>query len=367
MINLKSGNLLEAKTEALVNTVNCVGVMGKGIALQFKQAFPQVFNEYRKACERGELRPGKVQVVSTKSLFYPRYVINFPTKDHWKGKSKIQDIKTGLNSLVETVQRVGITSISIPPLGCGNGGLNWLEVRPLIEEAFSILPNVEVFVFEPDGAPIANSMPIGTKIPNLTFSRALVLRLWMAYQNLDLDTELNQLVVQKLCYFLQVAGVDLKLNYVRGQYGPYADNLKFVLQTMEGHYTRGYGDKADPAAEIQLLIKDSSVIDEAIKTNTQAVESLWKVIRLVDSFHTPYLLELLSTVHFVSAESKEASLSYSYVVTGVKEWSQRKESLFRPKDVKLAWEHLKELGWIKTPEVPESKYSANFARINWSS
>ncbi len=367
MIKIQTGNLLEAKTEALVNTVNCVGVMGKGIALQFKQAYPEVYKEYKRSCERGELRPGLVQVVATRSLFHPRYVINFPTKDHWRGKSKLADIREGLKSLVETVISMGITSIAIPPLGCGNGGLSWAEVRPLIESAFAGLSSVEVNLYEPAGAPAAMSMPVGTKKPNLTFNRALVLKLWMAYCNLDFDTELNQLVVQKLCYFLQNTGQDLKLEFVRGTYGPYADNLKFVLQRLEGHYTRGYGDRSSPNSSIELLLKDSTELDEILKSDPDAIERLVKVIKLVDSFHSPYLLELLSTVHFVASESEEASSGYSAVVTAVREWSERKESLFRPKDVKLAWEHLKGQGWINTPKTKQSKFAENYERINWTS
>ena len=117
--------MLEATTEALVNTVNCVGVMGKGIALQFKQAFPDNFVQYEKACRTKEVRPGKVSVFYTGNLFNQKYVINFPTKRHWKEKSRIADIKSGLEDIVRQIQALGIRSISIPPLGCGNGGLDW--------------------------------------------------------------------------------------------------------------------------------------------------------------------------------------------------------------------------------------------------
>ncbi|MEA5583638.1 macro domain-containing protein [Nodularia harveyana UHCC-0300] len=173
MMEFKQGNLLEEKAEALVNTVNNVGVMGKGIALQFKQAYPENFRQYEKACRAGEVEPGKMFTVSTGSLFNPRYIINFPTKRHWKSKSKIEDIKTGLVALVAEIQKLGITSIAIPPLGCGNGGLNWLEVKPLIESAFAQLPNVQIIIFEPSGAPVAEKMQVATKKPNMTRGRAL--------------------------------------------------------------------------------------------------------------------------------------------------------------------------------------------------
>lgn len=147
MIILKQGNLLEDEAEALVNTVNCVGVMGKGIALQFKQAYPEMFSEYEKACRRKEVQPGKMHVVSTKSLLNPKYIINFPTKRHWKNKSRMEDIELGLADLIKVVKELNIKSIALPPLGCGNGGLRWDEVRPKIEAAFKHLKEVEVHLY----------------------------------------------------------------------------------------------------------------------------------------------------------------------------------------------------------------------------
>ena len=152
MIEFKQGNLLKENAEALVNTVNCVGVMGKGIALQFKQAFPENFRQDEKACRAGEVQPGRMFIVPTGNLFYPRYIINFPTKRHWRSKSKIEDIKSGLKALVAEVQELAISSIAIPLLGCGNGGLDWAKVKPLIESTFVELPELKVIVFEATGA-----------------------------------------------------------------------------------------------------------------------------------------------------------------------------------------------------------------------
>ncbi len=165
MLKLKRGNLLDEKTEALVNTVNCVGVMGKGVALQFKRAFPDNFKQYQKACKNNEVEPGRMFIVATDSLLNPRYIINFPTKRHWRQPSQLDDIKTGLAALVAEVQRLKIQSIAIPPLGCGNGGLDWAEVKPLILEAFKPLPKIEVIVFEPAGAPSVEARAIATSQP----------------------------------------------------------------------------------------------------------------------------------------------------------------------------------------------------------
>lgn len=152
VIHSVKGNLLEDSSEAYVNTVNTVGVMGKGIAFQFKQAFPDVFKQYEKDCRKGLVKIGKMHVVEVQGLATPKYVINFPTKEHWRHPSKIEYIEKGLIDLVKIVQELQIESIALPPLGCGNGGLNWYEVRPLIIEAFQPL-NIKVHLYEPAGAP----------------------------------------------------------------------------------------------------------------------------------------------------------------------------------------------------------------------
>ncbi len=158
MIKLTQGDMLNANTEALVNTVNCVGVMGRGIALQFKKVFPENFKRYKAACDRKEVQPGKMFTFDLNNLYNPRYVINFPTKRHWKGKSRMEDIESGLKALVEEVRRRNFHSIAIPPLGCGLGGLRWADVRVKIENAFEDLADVQVLLYEPKGAPPAEKI-----------------------------------------------------------------------------------------------------------------------------------------------------------------------------------------------------------------
>ncbi|MCX6916738.1 MAG: macro domain-containing protein, partial [Verrucomicrobia bacterium] len=237
MIQYKTGNLLEANADALVNTVNSVGVMGKGIALQFKQAFPENYDQYRQACERGEVQPGRMFVFATGNLMGPRFIINFPTKRHWKGKSQIEDVDGGLDALVEVIRTNRIRSIAVPPLGCGNGGLDWRVVRPLIERKLSPLANVEVLVYEPTGAPANRDMRIATKEPNMTRGRAALLGIFSKY--LIPGYELTMLEIQKLAYFLQEAGEPLRLQFMKEKYGPYAETLHHVLQRIEGHFIRG--------------------------------------------------------------------------------------------------------------------------------
>ena len=206
-----------------MDTVNCVGVMGRGIALQFKKSYPENFNFYKKICDDKGLSPGKVLVYDLDRFINPRYIINFPTKLHWKDKSKLDYIDAGLKSLVSEIQRLAIKSIAIPPLGCGLGGLDWKEVRSHIENALSELSNVEVILYEPAGAPKA--MVNVSKVPNMTKGRAALLELMRHYLSGLMDPFISLLEVHKLMYFMQEAGENLRLKYSKALYGLYAENL----------------------------------------------------------------------------------------------------------------------------------------------
>jgi O-acetyl-ADP-ribose deacetylase (regulator of RNase III) len=149
MVEFRTGDILKSPAEALVNPVNCVGVMGRGLALQFKGKFPGNFKAYAAACGRGEVQPGRMFVFQTGSLTGPKYVVNFPTKRHWRDASRMEDIEAGLTTLHAEVKERGICSIAIPPLGAGLGGLDWKQVRPIIVQAMSTLTAVQVIVFKP--------------------------------------------------------------------------------------------------------------------------------------------------------------------------------------------------------------------------
>jgi O-acetyl-ADP-ribose deacetylase (regulator of RNase III) len=151
MLELVDGNLLEAQTDALVNAVNTEGVMGKGIALQFKRKFPEMFESYRRACHAGEVQPGRMHVFEVGEGSQPRYIINFPTKRRWRSATRLEDIDAGLTALIHEVQRLKIRSIAVPALGCGNGGLDWSEVLPRIKGVLGSLQEVKVIVYSPQG------------------------------------------------------------------------------------------------------------------------------------------------------------------------------------------------------------------------
>ncbi|MBX9772071.1 MAG: macro domain-containing protein [Candidatus Obscuribacterales bacterium] len=351
MIEVTFGNLLERDAEALINTVNCVGVMGKGIALQFKRAYPENFKAYELACKHKEVQIGKMFVYSTGSFVNPRFIINFPTKDHWRSPSKIEYIEKGLDDLVQWLEEHKIHSVAMPPLGCGNGGLEWMEVYQLVVKAFEKNPEIKVYLFSPLGAPAADKMPVNTKRPNMSVGRAAVLTLANRYQLMDISEEITQIVLQKLSYFLQSSGFDLRLNFQKGTYGPYAENLNHVLQVMEGHFIRGYGDRSSIDGSIEILPDCINEATAVLNSTSGLAEHTARVLELIEGFNSEYLLELLSTVHWIAHHDPEGAADYAKIAPQVKEWSVRKSKLFGSDDIKVAWERLVEKGWITPPEI----------------
>lgn len=347
MITYTTGNLLEAKTEALVNTVNCVGIMGKGIALQFKQAYPDNYGQYARACHAGEVQPGSMFITRTGSMLPPYYIINFPTKRHWRGKSRLEDIEAGLAALAQEIIRLGIRSIALPPLGCGSGGLDWRDVRPRIEQSLETLEGVKIVVYEPRGAPVPTAMVVADKNASLTRARATLLLLFDTYS--AQDYQLSRLETQKLAYLLQEAGEPLRLNYVKHQYGPYAHNLNHVLQLMEGSFIRGFGDGTQKSA-IQTLPGATQSAREFIDDDQEALQRLQHIANLIAGFETPYGLELLASVHWLAVHEDPQVTSPEAATDELQRWNPRKGSMFHLEHVRVAWQRLRETGMI----VPDS-------------
>lgn len=347
MIEFTEGNLLNAPVEAFVNTVNTVGVMGKGIALQFKQAYPQMFRAYEHACKAGEVQLGKVQVHDLGGLAGgPRWIINFPTKGHWRAGSRMADIESGLKDLTDTIQRLNIKSIAVPPLGCGHGGLNWDEVRPLIESALGSLPEVRVLVFAPGNTPNAATMPNRTERPKMTIGQAALIALMERYLKGLLDPFVSLLEIHKLMYFLQEAGQPLRLQYEAKEFGPYAKNLRQVLIRLESHYTQGYGDGKDsPAKPIELL---PGAVDEAtsfLQEDDAIRQRMDRVTDLIEGYEDPVGLELLSSVHWVMRHNPDAQLNAEAAARAVHEWNVRKRHTLKTEHLTKAWQHLADKGW----------------------
>ncbi|MDH5510916.1 MAG: macro domain-containing protein [Nitrospinota bacterium] len=344
MIEYKKGDILGEDVEALVNTVNCVGVMGRGIALQFKNNFPDNFRIYAAACKKGIVQPGKMFVFESYRITNPKYIINFPTKRHWRGKSRLEDIKTGLRSLTEEIRVRNIRSIAIPPLGSGLGGLEWNSVKTLIEAALSKIEGLDVIIYEPAGAPEANTMAHSSEVPSMTKGRAALVALMQRYLNGLMDPFVTLLEVHKLMYFMQETGEPLQLKYNKAVYGPFAENLSHVLKKIEGHFVSGYADGGDaPDKELTLVpgsIEDAVKFLESTPVTKAHIE---RVADLVEGFETPFGLELLSTVHWVATNMNAHTIED--VVSKTYEWNERKRQ-FTERQIKVAYMVLQQKGWL---------------------
>ncbi len=348
MIEFGSGNLLDAEVQALVNTVNTVGIMGKGIALQFKKAYPENFAAYAKACERDEVQVGRMFIHDLGQLLNPRYIINFPTKRHWRGHSRLEDIEAGLEALVQDVKHFHIHSLALPPLGCGQGGLAWDDVLPLIQKAFAELPDVRVVVYAPGATPVAASMPNKTKRPNMTIGRAVILGLMHRYSEPGYDYPITVLEIQKLAYFQQVAGERLKMHFEKGTFGPYADELRHVLNKIEGHFIEGFADgKNQPTTPIRVLPAAAEEAEWFLKQQGETLERFERVAALIHGFETPFGMELLSSVLWVATQELHATgLDVNRVIAGVHSWNERKQRLMHADHIRMAWQRLREQEWL---------------------
>jgi len=346
MIEYKTGDILAEDAEALVNTVNCMGFMGRGIALQFKKAWPENFKVYAAACRKGEVQPGQMLVFETGLLTNPRYIVNFPTKRHWRGNSRIEDIEAGLMALGREVRERKIQSIAMPALGAGLGGLDWAEVRELIERFVQGLPGVRVIAFEPSGVPADGVGVRARKVPPMTPGRAVLVGLMDRYLAGLLDPFVSLLEVHKLMYFMQEAGEPLRLRIVKAPYGPYAENLRNVLAAIEGHFISGYGVGGDaPDKLLELVpgaIKDARNMLEQQPTTMSRFE---QVARLIEGFESPFGLELLATVHWVI--HREQATSTEEVVARTYAWDERKKRFSR-KQILLGARVLSERGFGPT-------------------
>lgn len=336
------GNLLEAHTQALVNTVNTVGVMGKGIALQFKEAFPMNFKIYADACKKKELITGKLLVVKEQTLEGEKIIINFPTKTDWFMKSKYEYVEEGLIELAKVIKEYKIESIAIPPLGCGNGGLKWEKVRPMIEKYLGHLTNVNIQVFEPNEAvkEILKQQDTKKEI-KLTPARAMVLYAMFFYESLGENASL--FVANKLAYFLQRLGEKSlnKLKFEASHYGPYAVQVEHLLHNVNGKYLKGLEQMNAKAFEpLELQYDKVKEVSDYIKNELSGEQRtrLSNLVKLIDGFQSALSLEILATVDFVRKD--KPGMNQEDIVKTIHNWSDRKRKLFQEKYIQIASKHL---------------------------
>jgi len=351
MIRYKQGNLLEAEVEAVVNTVNTVGVMGKGIALMFKEAFPENFKRYAAACKAKEVRVGHMFVTERHELMGPRWIVNFPTKQHWRHPTKLEWIVDGLKDLHSVIREKAIKSIAVPPLGCGHGGLEWSVVRPAIAEALGDLDDVDIIVYEPTFK--YQNVAKRTGVKELTPARALLAELVRRYWVLGIECSL--LEIQKLAWFLErnierlSPDNPLNLRFTANKFGPYANRLDHLLNALDGSYLHCEKRLAD-AGPMDIIWFDEDRKDY-VQTYLKGQEAkpylaaLEATADLIDGFESPLGMELLASVDWLLfKEGCEPSASSIKGCLG--KWpggaraGERKLKLFDERLIGLALERL---------------------------
>lgn len=334
------GNLLSAPTDALVNTVNTVGVMGKGIALQFKERFPLNFKVYEKASKSGEVRIGKMLVVKENTLEGEKLIINFPTKTDWFKKSQYNFVEDGLKDLVKVIEQYKIKSIAIPPLGCGNGGLQWTKVKVLMEKYLGGLNDVDIVIYEPnDQVKEILQKEESEKESRLTPAKAMILYALFKYERFgEIATVF---AANKLAYFLQEIGENLRLKFEPYTYGPYAQAVDKLLYALNGKYLKGLEQmNAKPFEPLQLNYKRYSEVEDYVNKalTSEQKNRLSNLFKAIDGFESTLSLEILSSTHY--ALKANPGLKREELLERV-QWTARKKELITAEYVDIAYQHLK--------------------------
>ncbi len=338
MISYTKGNILESEAEALVNTVNTQGVMGKGIALQFKNAFPYNFKVYKDVCKEGELAPGKLLIVRDQDLLGgEKWIINFPTKTSWKRPSEYEYIEKGLDELVKQLPDLNISSIALPPLGSGNGGLDWNRVKQIINEKLSGVSQ-EVTVYEPN-AMIEESM----KKERVKLTEARAMLLFVLYQLQSSGEFVSEFSSEKVCYFLQRFGAKkyLKLDFQKNFYGPYSGKVRHVVNYLNGSYIMGYSamDKK-PFEALQLMPDGKEAVKDYLKDKPELIKIISDTEKFLDGFYSDFALELLSSIDYIIQRDK--TYDFDNIKAALSGWSERKRTMFsNDKFIVIALNHLK--------------------------
>lgn len=344
-LTFKTGDMFSEPVEALVNTVNCVGVMGKGVALTFKQRWPANFKAYKKACEAKTLNPGTMLVFDTRQLLPsdgPRYLVNFPTKAHWRSPSKLAYIEQGLDALVREILNYRITSIALPPLGCGNGGLNWDDVKPLIANKLSELSDVNVIVFAPKESADEPEYAATPPALAMNFPRAMILKCLVELE-VYFDGAFDRISLQKIVYFLQTLGVDFRLKFQRNLYGPYSETLKKAFVSFEKYgLIKGFltDDRRAHITPVGCAAADGFLRN----SNQSAEEIVTRLSHLIQGYESPYGLEVLSSVHWLAHHERRYPIEK--IIEEMKSWNERKRNTFDDDTIRAAYQRLKDDGLL---------------------
>jgi len=323
MIKYVKGNILESEAQAIVNTVNTVGVMGKGIALQFKREYPNNYKAYLEACKKKQIRVGEIFLFKDHNLSSgDKIIINFPTKNDWRKPSELSFIEEGLNDLIVKIHENKIKSIAIPPLGAGNGGLDWLKVKKVIEEKLSNV-NIDIIIYEPTDQIVEHMKKERVK---LTDARALLL--YVLYDLVRNGEYVSEFSSEKVCYFLQRFGAKeyFNLNFKPEFYGPYSGKVRYVLNALNGSYVMGYSDMSKKPFDPLTVVGDGY---QTVISHIERKQELFKIAKettnFLDGFYSDFALELLSSIDFIATENN--TFDKEVISKKLHEWSDRKQSL----------------------------------------
>lgn len=342
MIEYTIGNMFESDAEALVNTVNTVGVMGKGVALQFKKNYHNNYKAYVEACKNGEVQIGRMFVVRDHSLLGEKLIVNFPTKTDWRKPSEYEYVERGLDALVDTIRQYSIKSIAIPPLGAGNGGLHWDKVKKMIEEKLAAL-DVRIIVYEPSQQ---IKEQLAKERVKLTDARALLL--YVLFDLVRHGEYVSEFSCEKVCYFLQRFGAKkyFKLEYVPYYYGPYSGKVRHVLYALNGSYIMGYSDMDKKAFSPLNLIPDCwNEVSQYVESKSELKEIAERTMAFLRGFYSDFALELLSSIDFL-LQSGQATDRQS-VIEGLNNWNNHKRSLFSDtRYIDISLKHLSEASFV---------------------
>jgi len=333
-------NLLDSKAQALVNTVNTMGIMGKGIALQFKERFPQNFKIYAAACKKGEVKIGQMFVVKENTLDGEKIIINFPTKKEWFKKSQYSYIEEGLIDLVRVIKEYNIQSIALPPLGSGNGGLDWERVKKIMVAYLEPLQGVEIMVYEPNAA-VKEILQKEEQKKDVKLTPGRAMLLYALFQYEKLGETASVFAANKLAYFLQKSGEPLRLQFVPYTYGPYAPAIEKVLYALNGKYLTGMEQmSAKPFEPIKLNQDRYNEVQDYIKTNLTSEQKgrLNGLFNIISGFESTLSLEILASVHYLLNESPD--LNREDLLHKIQSWNNRKKSLITEDYIQIAYNHL---------------------------
>jgi len=356
MIDVKIGNILDSKAQTLINTVNCVGIMGKGIALEFKKKFPDMYKDYVKRCDRGEIKLGQPYLY--RSLI-PPWIVNFPTKDHWRSVARLEDIEKGMRYLIARYKEWGITSLAVPPLGCGEGQLEWRIVGPTMYRYLKQL-DIPVELYAPFGTPAMETQSsFLTKVEEPIISDAgtgtfkvkpdwvAIVEILARIENEPYHWPVGRTTFQKIVYFATEAGLATDLAFSQGSYGPFAHNLKLKISQLVNN-----GLINEKRLGNMLQVTTGQTYQDARKAYNNSIKEREKIINdLVDLFlrMKTNQAEIAATVRF-SAESLTKSTgrkpSENQVLSSVMQWKQKRRPPLNEAEVAKTIRNLAALGWL---------------------